>query len=236
MCNWLLSVKKTILRCGRVARRQNAPAVLLAGFVASTLLSGAALGQPQAAPAPAPENTFEITPFVGYIGGGEFEDPTTQSARDVDADTNLGLFLNLNSGGPDRQYELLYSQQGTVIQGEVPIDLDIQYLQIGGIVNFTDVEHAIPFFGITVGATQFNPDGPGLDDETKLSFSVGGGVKMPITRHIGLRLDARAFVTLLDSDADIFCISGTEAASCRIAAKSDTFVQYTLGLGVVAAF
>lgn len=217
-------------------------ALIVAGLIAGTFASGPAQAQSAQSQSGQPqsvrphENTFEVTPFIGYMAGGKFEDPTDQSDRDVEADTNWGLFLNLNADGPERQYELLYTRQSTSVEGAVPIDLDVQYLQIGGIVNFTDVEHAIPYFGLTVGATQFSPDETGLDDETKLSFTVGGGVKVPITRHIGLRLDARAFVTVMDTDGDFFCDSGAAGATCRISARSDTFVQYALGLGVVAAF
>ena len=114
--------------------------------------------------------------------------------------------------------------------------VDIKYLHLGGIVNFTDVGYAVPYFGMTIGATQFSPDETGLDDETKLSFSAGGGVKVPITDHFGVRFDARAFVTLLDSDGSIFCASGEGGAGCAIKAKSDTFVQYTATLGFVASF
>lgn len=235
MCNWLFSEKIRMGAAGATAARQGWS--LLAMMVAGVFAAGSVQAQAtQSRSAATDENIFEVTPFIGYMAGGKFEDPTDTSERDVQADTNWGLFLNLNADSPERQYELFYSKQGTTVEGAIPIDMDIEYLQIGGIVNFTDVEHAIPYFGITVGGTQFSPDGDGLDNETKLSFTVGGGVKVPITKHIGLRFDARAFVTLLDSDANFFCVSGSAGGTCRISAKSDTFVQYALGLGVVAAF
>lgn len=241
MCNSLNSGKIASDAQPVAAPRRKLFTAMVAGLLMSAFVTGPAQAQSssnQASsnPAPAHENIFEVTPFIGYMGGGDFEDPADQTTRDVEADTDWGLFLNLNAGSRERQYELLYAKQGTTVEGAVPIDMDIQYLQIGGIVNFTDVERAIPYFGITVGATQFSPDDEGLDNKTKLSFTVGGGVKVPITDHIGVRLDARAFVTLLDSDADIFCVSGTAGGTCRISARSDTFVQYALGLGLVAAF
>lgn len=207
-------------------------AVLPAGLVAVLWSLSAAAAEP----ARRIENKFEITPFVGQMGGGEFEDPMDGSDRDVQSDTNFGLFFNINADSPARQYEFIYARQGTQIEGAVPIDMDIQYLHVGGIVNFTDVRHAVPFFGMTVGATQFSPDEAGLDDETKLSFSVGGGVKVPITDHFGIRFDARAFVSLLDSEGNIFCVSSAVGSGCAIKAKSDTFVQYTATLGFIAAF
>ena len=86
--------------------------------------------------------------------------------------------------------------------------MDVQYLQFGGTSAIrTPSTRVIPYFGMTVGAARFSPDGPGLDDETKLAFSVGRRLAVPITDHFGVRFDLRAFVTLLDTDGDIFCVS-----------------------------
>jgi len=204
-------------------------------LVAMVAVAWSGVAAAQSAPAQPRENNFEVTPFAGYMAGGRFKDPTDNSDRDIESDPNYGLFLNMNAGGPDRQYELLYSRQGTRIDGATPVDMTVQYLQIGGIVSFTDVQPVVPFFGMTVGATQFSPDA-GFDDETRFSFTVGGGVKVPITEHIGLRFDARAFVTVMNSDAAFFCRSVSGDASCRIKVDSSTLVQYSAMLGVIAAF
>lgn len=215
----------------------------LCSLTATVLLTSAALTGAQAAASeqsPRKVNEVEITPFAGFMAGGEFEDPGVAggigSDRDVKEKSNYGAFFDFNAGGPERQYEVLYSKQSTEVEGATPMDLDIQYLQLGGIVNFTDNPRVIPFFGITAGAARFTPDAPGLSTETKIAFSIGGGLKVPVTDHIGIRLDTRAFVTLLDSDADIFCVSSTGAAGCRIRAKSDTFLQYSGMLGVTIGF
>lgn len=208
----------------------------MGALAVATVAAWPGLAAAQAAPDKKHQNNFEVTPFVGYMAGGKFEDPTDNSNRDIDSDTNFGVFLNMNADSPERQYEMFYSRQSTSIQGEIPLDLSIQYLQIGGMVNFTDVQHAIPFFGMTVGATQFSPDASGLDDETRFSFTVGTGVKVPITDHIGVRFDARAFVTVMNSDSDFFCVSTEGSGTCRIRVSGGTLVQYSAMLGVIAAF
>jgi opacity protein-like surface antigen len=179
-------------------------------------------------------NEFEITPFVGYMFGGEFEDPVDGAELDLDSATNFGVILDF-AVESWRQYELLYSMQSTELDGVVPLDMDVQYLQIGGTVSYEEATRVIPYFGMTVGATHFSPDETGLDDETKLSFSVAGGVRVPITDRIGVRFDARAFITLLDTDGQIFCVS-SGGATCRIQAKSDVFLQYAAMLGVIVGF
>lgn len=180
-------------------------------------------------------SNFEITPFYGYMAGGEFEDPADGSDRDVEEDNNFGIIFNA-AVEKWRHYELLYSKQSTEIGGSAPMDLDVEYLQIGGTVSSIDAERVIPYFGITVGAARFSPDAAGFDDETKLAFSVATGVKVPITEHIGLRFDARAFVSLLDTDGNIFCVSDSAGGTCAIRAKSDTLLQYSAALGVTVGF
>lgn len=182
-------------------------------------------------------NNFEITPFIGVMGGGKFRDGADTIDRDVKSDTDYGLIFNADADSYERQYEVLYARQSSEVEGLTPLDIDIQYLHIGGLVNFTDTSpYVVPFFGLTIGATRFKPDATGLDTATKLSFSAGGGLKIPVTNHIGIRLDARAFVTAMNGKADVFCASGSSGGTCLIRAQSDTFVQYSLGLGVIAGF
>ena len=181
-------------------------------------------------------NNWEITPFVGYTMGGEFEDPTDESDRDLDAATSYGLIVDAAAEWW-RHYEMIYARQGTKVDGFEPFDLDVEYLQFGGTVMYPDTEatHVIPYFGMTVGAARFSPDGAGLDDETKFAFTVGGGLRVPITDRFGVRLDLRAFATVLSSDSEIFCVS-SGGATCRVKVKSDLFMQYAANLGFTIGF
>lgn len=180
-------------------------------------------------------SSFEITPLLGYMAGGEFEDPVTNTDRDLDAHHSFGVIFNA-AVDQWRHYELLYTRQNTRVDGAAPMDLDVEYLQIGGTVSYQDAERVIPYFGLMVGAARFSPGQSGFDDETKLAFSVAGGFKVPITEHIGVRFDARAFVTLFDTDGNIFCVSDSGGGACAIRAKSDTFLQYSAGLGLIIGF
>lgn len=178
---------------------------------------------------------FEITPFYGYMAGGEFESPVTNTDRDLDEGNNFGVIFNA-AVDEWRHYEVIYSMQSTEIDGTPPIDLDVQYLQLGGTVSNPDAEHVIPYFGITIGVARFSPDQSGLDAETKPALTIGTGVKVPITEHIGVRFDARAFVSLLDTDGNIFCVSDSGVGTCAIRTKSDTFLQYHAALGLIVRF
>ena len=210
------------------------PNRIFSGSVAAAALLLCLASPARAADPPQHTNFWEFTPFAGFTAGGEFEDPADDSDRDLDEDSNFGLIVNA-AVDDWRHYELLYTTQSTSVDGATPIDMDVQYLQIGGIVSYPDATRVIPYFGLTVGAARFSPDAPGLDDETKLAASIAGGFRVPITDHFAVRLDLRAFVSVLDTDGDLFCVSNS-GLTCNISAKSDTFLQYSAALGVTVGF
>jgi hypothetical protein len=199
---------------------------------AGVLLS---LALPARAEEPKHYNNWEFTPFVGYMAGGEFEDPADDSSRDLDADTDFGIFVDVASDWW-RHYEMLLVNQSTRVKGATPFDMDVQYLQFGGTVAYPEpTNRVIPYFGMTVGGARFSPNAAGLDDETKFAFTIGGGVRVPINDHFGVRLDLRAFGTVLGSEGDLFCVSDA-GLTCRIKAKSDLLLQYSANLGVIIGF
>jgi opacity protein-like surface antigen len=179
---------------------------------------------------------YELTPFIGYMAGGSFQDPQDETDRDLDSGTAFGLVFDIAQDA-DRHYEFLYTHQSSKLDGAAgAFDMQVQYLQIGGTVTDPDYRHVIPYFGATIGATRFSPDAGGLDDETKLSFSLGGGARVPITDHLALRFDVRGYLTVLDSESDIFCISTAQNNLCRVRVKSDAFLQYSGSLGLTFGF
>ena len=220
----------------RTIHRVSESVALRAAFATVALLGAVLLAAPAFAAGSESEfNKYEITPFVGYMAGGEFEDPNDGGDRDLDEGTNVGLIVDI-AAESWRHYEFLFADLDSEVDGATPFDMGVQYLHIGGIVSHPTAERVIPYFGMTVGATRFSPDAAGLDDETKFSFSVGGGLRIPITERFGVRFDARAFATVLDSEGDLFCVSEGGAGTCSIRAKSDTFLQYAASLGVVIGF
>lgn len=63
----------------------------------------------------------------------------------------------------------------------------------------------VPFLGVALGLTRLLPKPQGLSDETRFSASFAGGVKFWLGKHVGIRLEGRAFVTVLDGEADRLC-------------------------------
>jgi hypothetical protein len=190
-------------------------------------------------------DTFQITPFGGYRFGGEFDlvtddnDPLTPAAAsdlELGSAPSYGLVLNLeqNAGA---YYELFYSRQGAKVKGSSGFDMTVEYLHIGGNVDFARPEdRVIPYFVLTIGGTRFVPDVVDAKEVVEPSLSLGGGVRIPLAPHIGLRLEARGFLTLLDSDSRIFCEADPPNAICDVRVKGDMFVQAQGLFGVTIGF
>ncbi len=178
---------------------------------------------------------LEITPYAGYAIGGSFDDNTTGARLDVKEGGNFGLILDL-SNSPDTQYEIFYGFQRTKVAGggtfggEPLFDLDIHYLHLGGTYMFAG-DKIRPYVAGGVGATHFVPDGSGLDRKTYFSFSLGGGVRVPITGRVGLRFEGRGLLTVLPDSTEIFCVSSGGAA-CRVRVRGDVFGQVLLMAGI----
>lgn len=178
---------------------------------------------------------LEITPYAGYTIGGSFEDNTTGTTLDVKEGGNFGLVLGLPDT-PETQYELFYGFQRTKVTGGgtfgggTLFDLDIHYLHLGGTYMFAG-DKVLPFISGGLGATHFVPQGSGLNQKSYFSLSLGGGVKIPISGHVGLRFEGRGFLTILPDTTEIFCVSSGGAA-CNVKVQGDVLGQLLLMAGI----
>lgn len=180
------------------------------------------------------ETRLEITPFVGYQSGEEFSDQVSGTTLKLESASSAGLIVDVNLAS-DTQLEFLYSTAKSSLApeggGPALTDVKVEYLHVGAVYVYSN-GRVRPFFGATAGVTRFSPDAPGLDSDTNFSLGLAGGVKLFLTKNIGLRLEARAFGTQVSSDSAAFCNNGT----CRIFYDGDFIFQYTANAGVVIAF
>jgi opacity protein-like surface antigen len=166
----------------------------------------AALAVPAAAQ-PTGAYRFELTPQLGYHWGGTLsgdDNALFDTDLDVDEGSAFGITFDIPLSS-NFQLELLASRQATELEfdsglfggDEEVADIDISYLHAGmlwqggnGQVN--------PFFVLSAGVTQLDPDVPGAGDESRFSLSLGGGVKVFFNEHVGLRFEGRGFFTAID--------------------------------------
>lgn len=200
------------------------------------LLAAALLLFPILAPAEANAGWgLEITPYAGYAIGGNFEDNTTGADLDVREGGSFGLVLGVPDT-PETRYELFYGIQRTKVAGggtfggAALFDLDIHYLHLGGAYLFPG-RTVRPFLSGGLGATHFVPHGSGLNRKTYFSLSLGGGAGIPVSGHVGLRLEGRGVLTVLPDTTEVFCVSSGGAA-CRVKVTGDVLGQLLLLAGI----
>lgn len=189
--------------------------VLLAGFVAPSLAA-----------------EVEITPFVGYQGGGGFE--TREGDLDFDPNANLGLTISVRTRH-DGLVEFLYSRQSTPVDfqgiqdsGEL-FDVTIEYLHFGGVWEIK-TEKRRPFLGLTLGGTRLDPSASDVDDEWAFSAGISGGLKYLFSDRFGLRLEGRGLLSFFSSSGAIFC--GFPPGQCGFSVSGSNFAQLSFVVGL----
>lgn len=186
--------------------------------------------------AQAAESQIEITPFVTQRGGGGFYD-ATQNDINLLSKSGTAIAFNWPASAHGSQYELLYSRQSTHIDASLPVAMRVEYLQLGGTTLLGDEDaHVVPYAAGGFGAARFSPDGAsGLTQETRWAFSLGAGIRIPLAKHVRLRLEARGYLTWLDGSSSLFCNSGA-TTPCTVQARSQTLFQYEALGGVSFGF
>lgn len=186
---------------------------------------------------------MEITPFGGYRAGGEFdvEDPAGGEDDSVDLSDagswgiDVGLYRD-----PDSFYELLYSRQAAGLEGGSPevdsLDMTTEYLQFGGTLLFDADRGPDRYLSMTLGATRFDAEGGRYESKTRFSGSLGGGLRMPFSPHFAATLGVRGYLTFIDSDTDVLCISGGGEGACLLKSSGSTFFQAEAQLGLTFTF
>jgi opacity protein-like surface antigen len=207
-------------------------------------MSATADGSPEPAVDQDPPLIFEVGAFGGLAAGGHFRlqgAAATAGASSIGGTVSLvdhpALALTLDLGADDssQQYELFYSREDTGLRSSSGIrlaDVTVEYLHLGGTVLFPDSASIKPYIAGGLGVTRFTPSEGGSTD-ARFSMSLGLGLRWPLTRRFSFRLEARGFVSVVDSDTASLCATGQNGLSCGIHGSGHAFVQGEFLAGVV---
>jgi hypothetical protein len=187
-------------------------------------------------------NGFEITPYAAYSFGGTFNENDGSTSLSTSDSASFGLILNFRESA-NTQWEVIYSLQNTDVaisdlqSGSSTLDLDIHYLQAGGTYH-ADSDKARPFLSLTAGAAHFDVKNDGYDSDTFFAFSIGGGLQLRPNERLGIRLEARAFGSLLKSESALFCESDPAggSAGCAFFLAGEVYWQLQTMAGFVFRF
>ncbi len=156
-----------------------------------------------------PPTKAEIVVLGGYAFTlGQEVYPYNVPAGDIDINDNgyYGLALDINVGhypGKKGQVRLMYRREDSEVTYQPftggspfdPIDIGIEYWQIGGLGGI-ERGKAMPFTCITLGATRFSAD---AGDEWKFSMIFGLGVKVYTEGKVGFMIQGNWPITFTDT-------------------------------------
>jgi opacity protein-like surface antigen len=180
-----------------------------------------------------PDN--DVAVYAGYRFGGSFTDVATQDDWEASEAGSFAVALGLGVDA-QRQYQLFFSHYSGALQPVgfltpvTDIGLSITYLHFGG-TYFFEATGQGPYLAGGIGLTHFDPSQAGFGSETRFSMSIAAGFQLPLSQRVALRLEGRAYGTLINSGTTFLCSGG-----CVVQIQGDTFAQGDLLVGVAARF
>lgn len=177
---------------------------------------------------------YSVTAFAGWRASSGIDEAVTGEEADIDDSASFSIALD-RSFDAGRTLQLFFSQQNTRLAtgGPTPVkfDLRVRHLHFGGTFYIDGPIGAGPYAVGGVGVTLLSPGLDGFDDEVRPSMNVGFGYAWPLGTNVTVRIEARGYLTLLDSSGGLFCSGG-----CVVVLKGDGLAQGEVMLGLGARF
>jgi opacity protein-like surface antigen len=163
------------------------------------------------------ESAFELTPAVGFRWGGTiFANQSFLFGEDVNvaSSPSYGVTFGLPLGDTGLKLELMANRQSSELETESGLfepedrvaDIDVTYLHAGLQIPFARSRNATPYFVVSGGLANLDPQVLGVSDENRFSASAGLGVKIPMNEFLSVRLEGRGYYVQLEEESDCsFC-------------------------------
>jgi hypothetical protein len=211
---------------------------LVLGLILSSSLAQAQYGRTKSSYGRS-DHKFEITPFGGFSWTNSYDIyyGHTSGSLDLNDGPIYGVIIDINMIKPGAQLELSYSwqeekltyDQGSLFGKRDLFDMSVEYFQIGGVYGIQQGD-VLPFSSLTLGATRWNPQNiPGVDDVWKFSVILSLGAKVYMNERMGLRLQFRLPMTMIESGAGMFCGPG----GCYTAVSATGVLQAEVSAGLM---
>jgi hypothetical protein len=182
---------------------------------------------------------IEVVPFGGYRVGGSAAAGSALNpvVYDAGGGVSFGGLVDVTYGPPrdGLKFEALFSHERSYIKVQpvsrldppVKVDVTIDHLMVGGVQEL-DEGPGRAFIGGLVGLSRYA--GP---DEVDVRFTIGltAGGKFFVNRNVGLRIDARGYLTVISLSGAAVCSGG-----CAVAFTINPALQADFTAGLIVAF
>jgi hypothetical protein len=203
-----------------------------------SLVAAAALASPAIAFSQEPR--MEFTPLAGYRVGGEFRaEAGVAGTNDLEDGGSFALDIGLYRDATSF-YEVFYNRRDaglrTADEALRDVDIRVEYFHLGGTLLFPQARGYTGYVSLTAGLTRLDARSGGYDTERKPSASLGGGVRFPWTDALQATFGLRGYMTLVDSDRHLICISADGQAECLLRASGRTWWEAEAQAGLTFRF
>jgi hypothetical protein len=203
-----------------------------------SLVAVAALASPAIAFSQEPR--MEFTPLAGYRMGGEFRaEDGVAGTNDLEDGSSFALDIGLYRDATSF-YEVFYNRRDaglrTADEALRDVDIRVEYFHLGGTLLFPQARGYTGYVSLTAGLARLDAPSGGYDTERKLSASLGGGVRFPLHDVVHVTLGVRAYMTFVDSECDLICVSADGAAECLLRASGRTWWELEAQAGLTFRF
>jgi hypothetical protein len=184
--------------------------------------------------------SVEVVPFGGYrIGGsGAAGRASMPVVYDAGGGVSFGALVDVTYGPPQEglKFEVLFSHERSWIEVQslsaldpsTKVDVTIDHLMLGGVQEL-DTAPGRAFIGGLFGLSRFaSPD----EVDVRLTIGLSAGAKFFANRHVGLRIDARGYMTIVSLSNGVAVCSG----GCAVAFNINPAFQADLTAGLIIAF
>jgi hypothetical protein len=182
---------------------------------------------------------IEVVPFGGYRfgGSGAAGSPYMPVVYDAGGGVSFGAIVDLTYGPPrdGLKFEALFSHQRSWIEVQglslfdpkARVDVTVDHLMVGGVQEL-DTAPARAFIGGLFGLSRYAaPDAV----DVRVTIGLSAGAKFFANRHVGLRIDARGYMTIVSLTGTAVCSGG-----CVVALHINPAFQADFTAGVIIAF
>jgi len=176
-----------------------------------------------------------FTLYGGYRGGGSFEQSAAPNAQ-VDLQSSAAFSASLDWGlDAGRQVQVFASYQSTDIapygNAAPAVPLTVSYLHLGGTNFFEGTIGRGAYLVGGLGITRLAPGLSGLSAEFRPSMNLGLGYQLPLAPSLALRFELRGYLTLVNTNTNLFCSGG-----CVVALRGDALTQAEAMVGLSYGF
>lgn len=186
---------------------------------------------------PAEAQRVEVAPFGGYRVGPSVGQVNGRPVIDDDGGSSIGVVVDVVFGGltDGLKVEGVFSRQTADLRVRTGIfdppdsvRVEVDQILVGGVRDLSD-SRVRPFLSGLLGITRYAVPG---DTEVRFAVGVGTGLKLYATRNIGVRLDARGYMTVTDLSGAGVC----GGYGCAIAFSVSPAFQGDFTAGLMVAF